>query len=375
MNRRGWIGSSLLLLMVVAVGVGLGAWKYGSIQNQAAASANQPEPMEVVTLAVARAVDHHQTSTSIGTVLALRSITLRNELAGTVSQVRFTPGHIVEAGAVLVALDVSVEEADLRAQQAQAVLARTVLDRRRALTQDLAAAQEEVDRARADLDVAQAQIARTKALIARKTIRAPFRARVGLADVHPGQYLNEGTPLTTLQGIDEAVHVDFAVPQHVAVGLRHGDLVDVYPAGEAAPVQATIVALDARIDPATRNAMVRARIDHSPSMPAPGAAVRIKVRVGAPRSAVAIPVNALRKGPGGDQVFVIGPDGQGKSRAHLRQVESGAMSGDDIIEHAGLSVGEQVAASGAFKLRDGVLVVAAGGPDMQSDSSHVSGQP
>ena len=91
-----------------------------------------------------------------------------------------------------------------------------------------------------------------------------------------------------------------------------------------------------------------ARIDHSPSMPAPGAAVRIKVRVGAPRSAVAIPVNALRKGPGGDQVFVIGPDGQGKSRAHLRQVESGAMSGDDIIVHAGLSVGEQVAASGAF---------------------------
>ena len=41
MNRRGWIGSSLLLLMVVAVGVGLRAWKCDSIQNQAAASANQ----------------------------------------------------------------------------------------------------------------------------------------------------------------------------------------------------------------------------------------------------------------------------------------------------------------------------------------------
>jgi membrane fusion protein (multidrug efflux system) len=375
MNRRGWIGSSLLLVTVIAVGAGLGVWKYGSIQDQAAASTNQPEPMEVVTLAVARAVDHHQTSTSIGTVLALRSITLRNELAGTVSRVRFTPGQIVESGTVLVALDVSVEEADLRAQQAQAVLARTVLDRRRALTQDLAAAQEEVDRARADLDVAQAQIARTKALIARKTIRAPFRAQVGLADVHPGQYLNEGTQLTTLQGIDEAVHVDFAVPQHVAAGLRHGHMVEVYPAGESSPVQAKIVALDARIDPATRNAMVRARIDRSLSMPVPGAAVRIKVRVGAPRSAVAVPVNALRKGPGGDQVFVIGPDGQGKPRAQLRQVESGAMSGDDVIVYAGLAAGEQVAASGAFKLRDGVLVVAAGGPVAQSESTPSAGQP
>ena len=73
-------------------------------------------------------VEHHQTATSIGTVLALRSITLRNELAGTVSQVKFVPGQTVEAGAVLVALDVSVEEADLRAQQAQAVLAQAEAD-------------------------------------------------------------------------------------------------------------------------------------------------------------------------------------------------------------------------------------------------------
>jgi membrane fusion protein (multidrug efflux system) len=152
-------------------------------------------------------------------------------------------------------------------------------------------------------------------------------------------------------------------------------MVEVYPAGESSPVQAKIVALDARIDPATRNAMVRARIDRSLSMPVPGAAVRIKVRVGAPRSAVAVPVNALRKGPGGDQVFVIGPDGQGKPRAQLRQVESGAMSGDDVIVYAGLAAGEQVAASGAFKLRDGVLVVAAGGPVAQSESTPSAGQP
>jgi membrane fusion protein (multidrug efflux system) len=371
MNRRHWIASFLLIAMVIASGAGLAAWKQGSLQESAAASSHQPEAMESVTISVVKAVEHSQTATSIGTVLALRSITLRNELAGTVSQVRFTPGQIVEAGTVLVALDVSVEEADLHAQQAQAVLARTVLDRRRALTQDLAAAQEEVDRAHADLDVAQAQIARTKALIARKTIRAPFRARVGLADVHPGQYLNEGTQLTTLQGIDEAVHVDFAVPQHVAIGLRPGASVDVFIAGEASPLVAKIVALDARIDPATRNTMVRARIDGSPGMPAPGAAVRIRVPVGVPRKAVAIPVNALRKGPGGDQVFVIEEDREGKQRAHMRQVESGAMLGDDIVIHTGLTAGERVAASGAFKLRDGVLVVSAREPEGGPGQDHL----
>ena len=55
MNRRGWIGSSLLLVTVVAAGVGLAAWKYVSIQETNAASANQPEPMESVTVAVAKA--------------------------------------------------------------------------------------------------------------------------------------------------------------------------------------------------------------------------------------------------------------------------------------------------------------------------------
>src|SRR6185312_5001742 len=260
MYRNNWMGSVLLLTLVILIGSGLAAWKYESIQGEQAASANQPEPMESVTIAVAKEIEHRQTTTSIGTVLALRSITLRNELAGTVRDVRLTPGQIVEAGMVLVALDVSVEEAELKAQEAQAALAKTVLDRRQNLNHEMATTQEEVDRARADLDVARAQIARTKAIIARKTIRAPFRARVGIADVHPGQYLNEGTLLTTLQGIDDAAHVDFTVAQQVAADLREGEPVEVF-AGSPAPITAKIVALDSRIDPATRNAVVRARVD------------------------------------------------------------------------------------------------------------------
>jgi membrane fusion protein (multidrug efflux system) len=381
MSHRGWIGSSLLLLMVVVTGVGLAAWKYASIQESHAAAANQPEPMESVLVAVAKELEHRPTTTSIGTVLALRSITLRNELPGTVRQVSLMPGQIVETGTVLVALDVSVEEAELRAQEAQAALARTVLDRRRTLSQDLATAQEEVDRARADLDVALAQIERTKAIIARKTIRAPFRSRVGIADIHPGQYLNEGSLLTTLQGVDEAAHVDFTVPQQVAAGLREGQSVEVFAPGATSPVVAKIVALDARIDPTTRNAVVRARIQAT-SAPPPGASVRIRVPVGQSRKAVAVPVSALRKGPGGDQVFVVEPDNTGKTRAHVRQVESGAMLGDEVVIHAGLAPGELVAASGSFKLRETALVAIADGrgPGMNgtseaSDSGSVKSQP
>ncbi len=362
MTRRGWIGSFLLLVTLVGTGGGLAAWKYASIQEAGAASANQPEPMESVTVAVAQEREHRRTTTSIGTVVALRSITLRNELPGTVSKVLFTPGQVVDAGTVLVTLDVSVEEAELKAQEAQAALAETLLDRLQRASRNRAASEAEVDRARAERDVALAQVARTRAVIARKTIRAPFRARVGLADVHPGQYLNEGTQLTTLQGVDDAVHIDFTVAQWVAERLRRGDRVDVFATDDSPATAGKVVAVDARIDPTTRNAAVRARIEKAADLPAPGASVRVRVPVGPPRTAVAIPVSALRRGPSGDHVFVIAPDEDGKPRAHLRQVESGTVLGDEVLILAGLSAGEQVAASGSFKLREAALVAIASAP-------------
>src|SRR5918999_1064458 len=232
-RSRGWIQSAALLAVIVATGAGLTAWKYSSIREANAAAASQPEPTELVTAAVARERDHRPTITSIGTVLAMRSVALRNELSGTVRHVALVPGQIVPAGAVLVALDVSVEQAELNAQAARASLAETQLGRAERLMQERATTQTTVDRARAERDVALAEMARTRAIIARKTIRAPFRARVGLSDVHPGQYLNEGSLLTTLQGVDDAVHVDFTVAQQVAASLQEGESVDVFAAGES----------------------------------------------------------------------------------------------------------------------------------------------
>lgn len=159
MNRHRWFGSLLLLVMVTGVGIGLGTWKYKAVQESCAASSNQPEPMETVMDAAAKEIEHRQTITSIGTVLALCSITLHNELPGTVRHVKLTPGQVADKDTLLVVLDESVEEADLKAQETQADLAKSVLIRRHNLNQDLATTQEEVDRARADLDVAVAQIA------------------------------------------------------------------------------------------------------------------------------------------------------------------------------------------------------------------------
>src|SRR5512134_412519 len=297
MNR--WIASGALIASLVGVGGSLAAWKYTSLNGADDASAH-PEPTESVTAALATAREHRPSTSAIGTVLALRSVTLRNELAGTVKQVALHPGQVVEAGTVLVALDVSVEQADLRAQEAQLALAKTALERLEKLREHNATSDVEVDKARAERDVTLAQIARTQAIIARKTIRVPFRARVGLADVHVGQYLNEGTVLTTLQSVDDALHVDFAVPQTVAAGLKPGDRIDVYAGAALQPIAAKVVALDARVDPATRNSAVRARIDLAAkpgeaktAVPVPGSSVRVSVGVGAPSRVLAIPATAM----------------------------------------------------------------------------------
>jgi len=245
----------------------------------------------------------------------------------------------------------------LRAQEAQAKLAQMVLERMEDASLKDGASDIEVDRATAERDIARANIERIKAIIARKTIVAPFRARIGMSDLHIGQYLEEGTELTTLQGVDDAVHVDFTVAQQVAAALTAGDEVQVVSPVLGGAVTAEVVAIDARVDIATRNAWIRAKVIGAGERLSPGASVRVQVPVGQPRKAVAVPVSAVRKGPEGDHVFVLQPDDKGQMRAHMRQVVSSSMLGDEILVVDGLTPGETVAAAGSFKLREGVLVV------------------
>jgi len=353
--------SAILLTAVLGVGMALTAWKAGAAREAEAAAAAQPEPIETVTGAVAATREHVGTTTSIGTVVALRSVALRNEVPGTVREVHLAPGRVVEAGALLVALDVSVEEAERAALQARADLAASTLARYERMAQHQAASAIELDNARAERRIALAELARVEAIIARKTIRAPFRARVGIADVHPGQFLEAGTLLTTLQGVDEAVHVDFMVSQSVAAGLAPGVAVQVVAGeDEAWTVSATVTAVDARVDPSTRNATVRARIDHAGPSLKPGASVQVHVPLGAPERVVVIPVSALRRGPAGDHVFVLEETAGSQVRARVRSVQAGAVLGDEVIVMDGVEEGERVAASGSFKLREGALVALAG---------------
>ena len=133
-----------------------------------------------------------------------------------------------------------------------------VLNRVTKMGTSVAASETEVDRARAERDVALAEVARIKAVMARKTIRAPFRARVGISDVHPGQYPRGGDPAHDAPGHGRCAACGLQRRSARGGGAGEGDRVEVVSSDEAPALEAKIVAVDARVDPATRNAMVRA---------------------------------------------------------------------------------------------------------------------
>ena len=232
-GHRGWIGSTLLLGLIVATGAGLAAWKYSDTAAKSeAAAANQPEPMEV---------DHRGGRRRSGSTAARRP---RSGPCSRCARSRCATSWRAPCGRSRSPRARSWRPARCSSRSTSRSSRPSWRPRRRrrpsprrrstgwrVCSEHQATSQEEVDQARAERDVALAQMARTRAIIARKTIRAPFRARVGIADVHPGQYLNEGTELTTLQGVAEAAHVDFTVAQRVAAGLRVGDSVGVLAAG------------------------------------------------------------------------------------------------------------------------------------------------
>jgi membrane fusion protein (multidrug efflux system) len=191
-------------------------------------------------------------------------------------------------------------------------------------------------------------------LIERKRVLAPFRAHVGLVDLHLGQYLEPGTTLTTLQGVADAVHIDFAVTQEVAALLQVGGEVEVPHQGQQ--VKAKIVAMDARVEQQTRNTTIRALLQGVTPLPQPGSSVRVRVPVELPQDVVVVPVSALRRGPGGDHVFVIAAVPDGKLRVSMRRVVAGASIGDEVILKSGVAQGDRVAAAGSFKLYEGALV-------------------
>jgi membrane fusion protein, multidrug efflux system len=345
--------------LVLAVLVVLAGVKALQIRTLIQSGASFRPPPEAVASAEARAERWPRALTAIGSITAEQGVNVPADLAGTVREIAFESGVTVAAGDLLVRLDTSAEEAQLRALEAQADLARINAERARKLRADNAVAEAELDSAEATLKQALANADAVRATIARKTIRAPFAGRLGIRLVNLGQYLEAGKPIVSLQALD-TVHADFSLPQQELSQLAPGMAVrlttDAYPDKVFA---GRLTSLNADLDASTRSVRLQATLANPEQWLRPGMFVRIELLLDGEQPVLAIPATAVFRAPYGDSVYVIEPATNAPASLVVRQqfIRTGRARGDFVSVEAGLKAGEKVVSAGLFKLRNGMGVV------------------
>jgi membrane fusion protein (multidrug efflux system) len=267
----------------------------------------------------------------------------------------------VREGQLLVQLDTSVEEASLEVARARADLAQRTYDRNLQLFESKLSTEDLLDRAKADLSAAQAEVQVLERTIAKKTLKAPFDGRAGLHTFEVGQYLESNTLIASLIGDTADMWIDFQVPQFYAQ-LGTGAKISVGGIGSdsAKPAaRASIIAENTVINADSRSRGYRASILDEQKRFTPQTMVKLQVPVAAAEQLLQIPATAVQQDPLGQYVFVLSDDPAGKGlRAVRKQVDVRLIDTDyALIEQNGaLQEGDRIAAAGAFKLYEGILV-------------------
>jgi len=353
--------AAAIFLVVIIVG-GLAGVKTLQIQKLVASAKAVAQPPESVSAVIARTEKWQGTLKAIGSVAAVQGVTITPEISGSVREIAFTSGALVAKGDLLVRLDTSIEEAQLRSIESQAELARINLAREKALRAQDMVPQAGLDAAEAALKQNLANADAVRATIEKKAIRAPFAGQLGIRQINLGQYLDPGKPIVSLQSLTP-VHADFSLPQQdlarLAAGMRVRLASDAYPDRQ---FEGTLTAINPEIDADTRMVGLQATLENPDRLLRPGMFARVELLLPEEQTVLVIPVTSVLSAPYGDSVYVIepkpGPNSNKPGLAVRQQfVRTGSARGDFVAVQSGLKSGERIVNAGLFKLRNGMAVV------------------
>ncbi|MHB1093862.1 efflux RND transporter periplasmic adaptor subunit [Thiobacillus sp.] len=356
-----------MIIMLIIAGVIVGGvvafqiFKNSMIEKGIKGAANPPQSVSTI---VAEESIWQPTVEALGSFSASKQASLSAEVSGLVTSIQFDSGQKVGLGQTLVELNPAPLIAQLAQSEAQAALAGLNLKRDEAQLKIQAISQAVVDTDRAALKSALAQVAAQKALIAQKTIRAPFAGQLGIRQVNLGQYLAPGTAVVTLQKLDP-MDIDFTVPQSqinlIHVGMQAKVETSAVP---GRTFNGKVTAIEPQIDPDTRNLKVRASLANPNGVLLPGMFATVRLTQGQPASYVTLPNAAVTYNPYGATVFIVtgadknkdkGNNTDGKSGLTVQQrfITTGQTRGDQVAVLKGVKVGETVVTAGQLKLRNG----------------------
>lgn len=294
--------------------------------------------------------------TASGSLRAIKGVNVTTELAGMVQHIYFTPGSQVVDNQVLVQLNADSEIGHLQSLQAQAQLAKITYDRDIKQLAIHAVSQQTVDTDLQNLKSLQGQVKEQAATVAKKTIRAPFAGRLGINYVNPGQYINPGDNVTSLQTLDP-IYVDFYMPQQTLSQLRVGLPVKVISEGASnVAFVGKITTINPAVQVDSRNVLVEATVANSKSLLTPGAFVTVDIFTGKPNNQLTLPQTAISYNPYGDIVYIISNQGKDEKGDILIAkpvfVILGETRGDQVSIVEGVKENDWVVTSGQLKLKN-----------------------
>ncbi|MFP2768107.1 efflux RND transporter periplasmic adaptor subunit [Oceanisphaera sp. KMM 10153] len=355
-----WAGVGLLVVLpIVAVLVLIKLAQFDAMATAGEQMQMPPEPVNMIEVQEER---WQPTVAAVGSVVAVQGALLRIEAEGIVQDITFESGARVEAGEVLLRLDAELEQAQLREAESAAALARLSFRRAQQLRKRQSISQSELDQVSANMKQSQARVDFFRALINRKTLRAPFAGQLGIRQISQGQFLDKGSAVVSLQSLDP-VYVDFSLPQQQLAELKQGLAItvtsDSYPGQRFA---GKITAFNAEIDAVTRSVRAQATLANPDGRLRPGMFVAVEMQLARLNTVLLIPQTAVVHGPDGDAVFVLeegekGADGTSSLVVQSRPVRLGTRRGDFVAVTEGLAVDERVVSTGVFKLFPGMTVV------------------
>jgi len=319
-------------------------------------------PATVSTMVIATSEWQPKLS-SVGNVRAFRGVELSTEIGGLVLTVPIKSGQDVKEGELLIKLNDASDVAQLKSLKAMADLAKVINERDRQQLAIQAISKNVFDTSAADAKSKQAQVESQIALVAKKNLKAPFSGRVGIVAINPGQYVNPGDKLLTLQTLDP-IFVDFNLPQSNAEQIQVGqDVVVTTDAFKDASFTGKITAVSPKVDTNTRNIQVEAQIANPDKKILPGMFANVNINLGDQVKLLTLPQTAVTYNPYGSTVFIAKPTGkkdkQGNPALEAQQVfvTTGTTRGDQVAILKGVEEGVTVVTSGQLKLKNGTPLI------------------
>ncbi|HEX5133712.1 MAG TPA: efflux RND transporter periplasmic adaptor subunit [Candidatus Krumholzibacteria bacterium] len=286
---------------------------------------------------------------AVGTLLPNEQVEIRSEIAGRVVSISFEEGGRVDKGQVLVKINDSELRAQLARAESRLALATDESERQKQLFAQNLSSEREYANAVNELNVASADVALIRAQLAKMEIRAPFAGVVGLRSVSEGSFVSPSTPITTLKDIS-TIKIDFSVPERYVRRIAAGDDVEFRVQGSPQTYHATIYALEAGIEQATRTLGVRARARNANLELVPGAFADVVIPL-VERDALMVPAFALIPELKGHSVFVYSG-----GKVDTRAVEIGVRTDERVEVVSGLQPGDTLITSAILQLKPGARV-------------------